>query len=147
MLRGEEAAAGEMSLHEAEQVRGDRARLGEVARPAPERDQARHSRTVLHLPGGDREPALHPRGPDRIVGEPARVPAVLPRQVHEDGAAVRHDQLAVLQDRDLAERIQGAELRRAAHGGRRVDEVVREAEHAQEQLDAVGMAGEHRSVE
>src|SRR5262249_8305698 len=64
-----------------------------------------------------------------------------------DRVAVGEHERAVLQHGNLPERIELEEVRRAPHLGRRGDEAVREAQHAQQQHHPVGVTGEFGAVQ
>jgi hypothetical protein len=71
------------------------------------------------------------------------------REVNEDGVAVGKHEIAVFQDRNLAERTAPKEFGRLVRAPGEIDvhEFDRDAEHRQEELDPVAMARERVAVE
>ena len=81
------------------------------------------------------------RGGIRLFWQPLGLAPVSFGQVNQDGIAVREREIAILQHGNLAQRVQLAKPRCATHvGGSRL-ESIRQAEHPQQQLDAVGVPG------
>ena len=119
MLRREKLAVLQMFVHELQKSGGDLLGGLQVARQVPLGHHARRGRTVLHLAGGDGQPALHPSGGDRLFGQPLAAGRIALDQVDENGIAVREGEVAILQDRNLAQWVQPEKFRawRAAAGG------------------------------
>ncbi|MCY1437599.1 hypothetical protein D9M71_537670 [compost metagenome] len=112
-----------------------------VERGAEYGHQTRGGRAKGQRAGSDRQPALHAGGGGGFLGQPGAV-VVLLRQVDQDGVGVGDHRAVVIDDRDLAERVEGQEVRLLVRTFGQVDEYqlggqVQQREH---QLDAVGVA-------
>lgn len=136
-----------MPLHLRQEAVVDRQRRLIILRRGELRDQPAGRRAIAHLAGGFRQPFLHLRRRQRLFRQPVAARRVAFHQIHQDGVAVGQRQFAVLQHRDLAERIEAAKRRALAHRRRGLDPFIGQVEHAQQQRHAVGVAGKWRAVQ
>ena len=147
MLCREELAVLQMFIHELQKSGGNLPGSLQVARQFPLGHHARRGRTVLHLPGGNGQPALHPSRGDRLFGQPLAAGRIALDQVDENGIAVREGEVAILQDRNLAQWVQPEKFRAGACRRGSRDTGIGQSEYPQQQLDPMSVPGQFRAVE
>jgi hypothetical protein len=103
-----------VAVHEGQDPGGDAGGAGRIIGEVEQGDHPGDGRAVHDLAGGDRQPALDVGGGDRLLRQPSAVGRIAAGQIDQDGVAVGQDQVAVLQHRDLAQRVEGQEGRRGA---------------------------------
>jgi len=146
--RREERLRRELRVHQREQARRRVARRLLLQPPEQHRD-ARRGRPVGQRPRRDAEPALHARRTDRVARQPLPAGIRAQRQVDEDRVAVGEHHLAVLDHRQLTERVQRQKRRGLVFAAQQVDRdlLERQTEQRQEQLDAVHVHGQRMAVQ
>ena len=110
MLGRQIGPVGQMHVHERQQPIRDRDGLVAIAGQAPDCDQAGRGRTIGYLARCDRQPALDMSRRDRVNRQPSPRAVIAPREIDQNRVAVGEHDRAILQDRDLAKRIECQEF-------------------------------------
>ena len=148
ILSGEKGLAPQFGVHEPQHaLRQPSHELRRHAGIAETRRKPCPCRTEGNLAGCQRQPALDLGRMERIIRQPAGTWGITPGKINEDGIAVCKHVFAILQDRNLAERIHAQEFRTLANRGWRIDTAIGKLQQVQEQFDAMGVAGQRRTIE
>ncbi|MMZ63079.1 hypothetical protein D1872_253160 [compost metagenome] len=147
-VAGQVRGFAQLDVHHFEQVVRPGDCLVRIQLCAKHRDQSRYSGPESDRSGGGRQPALHTCGADRVRWQPTAV-AIFLRQVHQNRVGVGQHHTVVIDGRHLAETVD-RQIRRLlvlTFGQIDEDQLGRQLQQGQHQLDTVGVTGTWKVVE